>query len=650
MIPDTATRRSSAPISGERRLQLLVDAVTDYAIYMLDADGFVSSWNSGAQRIKGYTAEEVLGRHFSLFFTEEDIAQDFPGNALRTARETGRFESEGWRVRKDGSRFWAVALLESIRDETGELIGFAKITRDITERRAEREALRESERRFRLLVQGVVDYAIFMLDTEGYVSNWNTGAQRLKGYRADEIVGQHFSRFYTEEDRASGLPARVLRTAQREGRFEAEGWRVRKDGTRFWANVVIDPIRDETGQLIGYAKVTRDMTERREAQRKLDESQALLFQAQKMEAVGQLTGGVAHDFNNLLTIILGGAEVALRRISDERVQRILANIRDAAERGASLTQQLLAFSRRQTLQPEIVEAGRLLESTVELLRRSLRGDIKIAMEVEPDLPPIRVDPRQLELALLNIGLNARDAMPDGGTITLGARRSSGELPGSKGGSSGVAIFVADTGSGMSKEVRERAFEPFFTTKEVGKGSGLGLSQAFGFAQQSGGSIAIESDLGQGTTVTFCLPASDEQVAGEAVVPDGPLAFADGRSILVVEDEPGVAAVAEQMLADMGHRVRTAPDAEAALAIIENGEPVDLVFSDVMMAGSMNGFELARTIRRSHPKLPILLTTGYSEVLTSAGVVEFPILKKPYGEAEIARSIDRLLAEPLSEAL
>jgi PAS domain S-box-containing protein len=623
---------------------MLVQAVTDYAIFMLDPEGRITSWNAGAQRIKGYTGDEVLGRHFSLFFTPEDMARDTPGTALRTARESGRFESEGWRVRKDGTRFWAIALIEAIRDPSGSLVGFAKVTRDITERRAEREALRESERRFRLLVQSVVDYAIFMIDRQGFVSNWNGGAQRLKGYRADEIVGRHFSSFYTEEDRADGLPARALWTAEHEGKFEAEGWRVRKDGTRFWANVVIDPIWDEAGELIGFAKVTRDITERREAQRKLEESQALLLQAQKMEAVGQLTGGVAHDFNNLLTIILGGAEVALRRSSDERVQRILGNIRDAAERGASLTQQLLAFSRRQTLQPEVVDVRRLLTGTVELLRRSLRADIEVRLEIAADVPPLRIDPRQLELALLNIGLNARDAMAEAGTITVGAKRVPGSPGGAKEDGSAVEIFVTDTGAGMPKEVRDRAFEPFFTTKEVGKGSGLGLSQAYGFAQQSGGSIAIESEIGRGTTVTFRLPAAEEEAAGEAAAPEGAVVAANGRSILLVEDEPAVAAVAEQMLADMGHRVRTAADARAALAILENGEPVDLVFSDIMMAGGMNGFELARAIRTRHPKLPILLTTGYSDAAASAGAAGFPIVTKPYREIEIARSIERLLTE------
>ena len=252
------------PAMTEARYQLLVDAVVDYAIYMLDPEGRVKSWNAGAQEIKGYTPEEVLGRHFSDFFTDEDRAAGLPEHALETAREKGRFTSEGWRVRKSGERFWAMVALDAVRDPSGELIGFAKITRDMTAKRHADEALRESEQRFRLLVQGVTDYAIYMLDTDGRVTNWNAGAERAKGYRAEEIVGEHFSRFYTEEDRAAGIPALALKTARETGRFEAEGWRVRNTGGRFWASVVIDPIRDETGELIGYAKVTRDLSEKRE--------------------------------------------------------------------------------------------------------------------------------------------------------------------------------------------------------------------------------------------------------------------------------------------------------------------------------------------------------------------------------------------------
>jgi PAS domain S-box-containing protein len=270
--------------ASEERFRVLVQGVTDYAIYMLDPEGKVVSWNRGAQRFKGYAEEEIIGEHFSRFYTDEDRQSGLPARALQTAAREGRFEQEGWRVRKDGTRMWAHVVIDPLFDDDGQLIGFAKVTRDITEQKASREVLRRSEERFRLLVQGVKDYAIYMLDPEGRVANWNTGAQHFKGYTEQEIIGEHFSRFYTDEDRQSGLPARALETAAREGRFEREGWRVRKDGTRFWAHVVIDPIRDEEGVLVGYAKVTRDITEKREAQLALDEARARSVQSQKMEA------------------------------------------------------------------------------------------------------------------------------------------------------------------------------------------------------------------------------------------------------------------------------------------------------------------------------------------------------------------------------
>jgi PAS domain S-box-containing protein len=261
----TSPAGRAQPFSNKHRLQLLIDAVVDYAIFMLDPDGIITSWNTGAERIKGYRGDEVIGRHFSCFFTAEDQAAGLPATILAAARSEGRVESEGWRVRKDGSRFWSNAQLHRVQDEQGRLIGFAKITRDITERRAAHQALVESERRFRLLVEGVIDYALYMLDPSGVVISWNEGAQRMKGYTAPEIVGQHVSRFYTREDRAAGVPARVLETAAREGRFEAEGWRLRKDGSRFWASVVVDAIRGDDGRLEGFAKITRDITEGRAA-------------------------------------------------------------------------------------------------------------------------------------------------------------------------------------------------------------------------------------------------------------------------------------------------------------------------------------------------------------------------------------------------
>src|SRR5947209_7056116 len=284
---------------------------------MLDPSGVITSWNAGAQRFKGYKPAEILGQHFSRFYTDEDRASGLPERALQTAVTAGRFEQEGWRVRKDGTRFWAHVIIDRICDTSGNILGFAKVTRDLSERKAAEEELKRSEERFRLLVQGVTDYAIYMLDPEGRVTNLNMGAERIKGYLAHEVVGEHFSRFYTDEDRASGLPQTALETAAREGRFEREGWRVRKDGTLFWANVVVDAIRDAQGTLIGFAKVTRDMSEKKEAQRALELAQEAFFQSQKMEAVGRLTGGVAHDFNNLLMAVLGSLELLRKRLPDD---------------------------------------------------------------------------------------------------------------------------------------------------------------------------------------------------------------------------------------------------------------------------------------------------------------------------------------------
>ena len=624
------------PAQTEQSFRRLVEAVTDYAIYMLDPEGRILTWNPGIERVKGYSSDDIRGQHFSMFFTPEDRAAGLPAHALATAARVGRFESEGWRLRKDGTRFWALAVVDTIYGERGEVVGFVKITRDMSERRATLEALNESERRFRLLVASVVDYAIFMLDPQGYVTNWNSGAERIKGYRADEIIGQHFSRFYTEEDRRDGLPARALQKALDQGKFESEAWRVRKDGTRFWASVVIDPIRDETGTLIGFAKITRDISERREAQMRLEQTREQLFQAQKMEAIGQLTGGIAHDFNNLLTVILGGADMAERMAGDnERLRRILGNMRHAVKRGETLTKQLLAFSRRQTLKPQALDLHEQIRIIADMLGRSLRGDIEIVTEVAPDVAPIEVDPSELELALLNVGLNARDAMPHGGKLRITARNAE---PREHNETDCVAIALADTGIGIRDEIKHRVIEPFFTTKGVGKGTGLGLSQAYGFATQSGGSMKIDSRIGEGTTVTFYLPIA--QSLPRQAPRSEPAVAIDGKhqgTILVVEDDPGIAELAVGLLEDAGYEARVVTTAQAAIDELEHTK-VDAVFSDIMLQGGMNGAELAHVVRAKFPDVGIVLATGFAEAATSQLAREFPLVSKPYDQTSLVGAV------------
>jgi PAS domain S-box-containing protein len=515
---DITERRAAqqALVESERRFRLLVQGVIDYAIFMLDPSGRVAEWNAGARRIKGYEAQEIIGQHFSRFYTEEDRSAGVPQRALEQARTEGRFEAEGWRVRKDGSRFWASVVIDAIRDEDGTLVGFAKITRDITERREAQQALIDSERRFRLLVQGVIDYAIFMLDLGGRVVNWNAGARRIKGYEAQEIIGQHFSRFYTEEDRATGVPQRALEQARTEGRFEAEGWRVRKDGSRFWASVVIDAIRDEDGILVGFAKVTRDITDRHEAQRAAEEARERMAEMQRLEALAELAGGVAHNYSNLIQIVLSGIRLANAVAGEnDRLRHILADIGAAAEKRAGVTEHLLAFSRDLPTSPEIIDTAKEVAEVVDLLGHSLPASIRIDLDLVDDLWPIRVDAAQFELALLNVALNARDAMPEGGLLAISAENV--VLHEGPTGLAGrvVAIRLRDTGTGISKEVLGRVCEPFFTTKPRGRSTGLGLSQAHGFAEQAGGTLRIISAPGRGTEVTVFLPAATVEAGQES---------------------------------------------------------------------------------------------------------------------------------------
>jgi PAS domain S-box-containing protein len=619
--------------AGENRFQLLVNAVTDYAIYMLDSSGRVATWNAGARRFKGYEADEIIGEHFSLFFTPEDRAKGLPERVLRTAAEEGRYEGEGRRVRKDGTLIWVHAVVDPIRDEDGTLLGYAKVTRDVTEKKAAERALYASEQQFRMLVQGVRDYAIYMLDPQGRVTNWNAGAEKIKGYTADEIVGEHFSRFYTEEDRADGEPARALETALREGRYEREAERVRKDGTRFWASVVLDPIRDETGELIGFAKVTRDITEQRRAQDELEEARTALFQAQKLQALGELTGGIAHDFNNLMTVIRGSAELLQNEnIDPEKKRRCVRAILETSDRATTLTGRLLAFGRRQALRPEPIDVGVRLDALGEVLSRTLGSTIRVELDVAPDVWPIEVDAAELETALLNAAVNARDAMPEGGTITLSAENVPDE--------NAVCISVTDTGEGIPAELMPRVFEPFFTTKPVGKGTGLGLSQIHGFAAQTGGRADIRSNPGEGTTLSLMLPRSNNL---PATTSDSrpPLTRLAKLNVLLVEDSDSVRQFARAVLEELHAVVTEANSGEEASRLLD-GHHFDLIFSDVVMPG-ISGLDFARSVRDQLPNQRILLATGYSKQVAMGEAAGFQIVQKPYGAESLTAAISRTLS-------
>ena len=598
------------------------------------------SWSEQLQKIYGLQPGEFKGtlQEFVGFIHPDDRAQ--VRTAIAAALQTGKnFSHEERIVRPDGGIRYLHSVGEVIRDESGAAVRMLGVCQDVTERKQAERALQDSEQNYRLLLRGARDYAIYMLDVQGRVRSWNDGAQRLKGYQADEIIGRHFRIFLPEEARAGGIANDALVTAAREDQFEAETWLVRKDGSRFYASVVMDAIRNDAGELIGFAKLTRDITTQHEAQLALEQAHEQVTQAQKMEALGQLTGGIAHDFNNLLMIVSGYAQILQSRLSEQKDMHAVEAIRAAANRGERLTRQLLAFSRRQQLMPVVVDLRQRVDAVRDMLAPSLRGNIKFNCDIEDNIWPVEVDLGELELALVNIAVNARDAMPDGGSITLSACNvvlkpgsAAGALEGEF-----VALAIIDTGSGMPPEVLARVFEPFFTTKPVGKGTGLGLSQVHGFANQSGGAVTLSSEPGRGTAVTIYLPRSANAAADAkegAAAADGP---AHG-TVLVVEDSRDVAEVTSALLEQLGYRVVRAENAAEALRHLQQGIGVDLLFSDIVMPGAINGLGLAQICQERFPEIPVLLTSGFSDAAQAADG-HFDILRKPFELSALEHAIE-----------
>ncbi|MBU9421374.1 ATP-binding protein [Burkholderia gladioli] len=495
----------------------------------------------------------------------------------------------------------------------------------------------DTAEQFRFLVQGVTDYAIYTLSPVGIVTSWNMGAERIKGYTREEILGRHFSCFYTAEDRANGAPDQILATAARDGRAEREGWRLRKDGSRFWAHVVVDAIRDEHGELIGFAKVTRDNTERRQAAAELERANAALFQAQKMEAIGRLTGGIAHDFNNLLAILSSSVHVLATQSREHVDMRLIDGMRRAIDRGVTLTQQLLSFARQQPLKPDVHDLGALIRRFEPMLTRVRAGQpSRCELNLRPEPVMALVDAPRFEAALLNLMVNAIDAMPDGGTVTISTALVETEAPltSALGAGRYARVSISDTGIGMSPGTLAQAVEPFFTTKPAGQGTGLGLSQVYGFITQSGGDVVIASSEGGGTTVELFLPAVEPVQAPRTIA-------SDVETVLLVEDEADLLDVAVELFRSIGYEVVAAASADEAAAILAERDDIDVLFTDITMPHGMSGAEQAVLAHERHPGLKIILTSGYplAALREEYGALNtFTFLYKPYRLADLAKAL------------
>jgi PAS domain S-box-containing protein len=658
------------PLKSDERFRLLVDSITDYAIFMIDLDGNVATWNAGAARIKGYEADEIIGQHFSKFYPKDAIDRQHPQHELRVAAAEGRFEEEGQRVRKDGSLFWANVVITALRDASGTLVGYGKVTRDLTHRREYEDSLRQSEERFRLLVEGVTDYAIFMLDANGRVMTWNAGAERIKGYSANEIIGRHFSTFYPKDAAESGWPEHELQIATAEGRYQEEGWRVRKDGSRFWANVTITALRDATGNLRGFAKLTRDLTERKRAEtlkeygtlrdEMLEAERAARIEAQRTARMkDEFLATLSHELRTPLNAILGWTQILLmpkRQADPQDVQSGLRIIERNAKAQVHLIDDLLDLSR--------ILAGQLrLDVQRVTLVDVIRGAIESAQPAA-DAKGVRVesildarrgvvsgDAGRLQQVIWNLLSNAIKFTQKGGRVQVLL-----ELVNSH-----IEISVSDNGIGIPAEFLPQLFGRFSqrdsTANRVHGGLGLGLAISKQLVELHGGTIHAKSDgEGRGATFIIRLPlmlrerdeapdASAQEREGEQpVVPQ----LARAR-ILIVDDEADARELVRRVLESQGANVTTTASADEALAILQTSRP-DLLISDIGMPGS-DGHELIRTIRASEPKgqrIPALALTAFARAddrkrAMLAGYQAH--LAKPFDIAEFVLVVAGLLDRP-----
>jgi PAS domain S-box-containing protein len=591
---------SGKPPVDARLYQLVVEQARDYAMFMLDPAGRIISWNRGAERIKGYAAHEIIGRHFSTFYLRDAVERGWPDHELKLAAAEGRFEDEGWRVRKDGSRFWANVVITALRDENGRLLGFSKLTRDLSERKAQDEALRQSEERFRLLVEGVTDYAVFMLDPEGLVSSWNAGAEKIKGYRREEILHKHISRFYPAADIEAGKPWEELATARRTGRCEAEGWRIRKGGERFWARGVLTALRDADGRLRGFAKVTQDLTERRQLQH--------LEQAARN--VNEFLAMLAHELRNPLAPIRAAADAMARLPPDaarfEELRRIIE--RQAAQL-SRIVEDMVDISRvtrgALSLQRAPLALADVAHAAVETVRPAVEAARhRLAVELPGAPLTVEGDAHRLTQLLTNLLSNAARYTPPGGDIALRLRAERGQ----------AVVTVTDNGRGIEPQIRDRIFDMFVQGRppleRVGGGLGVGLALARRIAELHGGTLEARSEgENRGSEFTLRLPlaAGAPQAAAPAA---SAAARTAARRVLIVDDNADAAVTLELLLQSLGHETRVAHDGAAALEAAARFRP-DIVLLDIGLPG-IDGYEVARRLREANPERPlrIVAVTGW----------------------------------------
>ena len=646
----------------ERRFRLVVEAARDYAIFLSDAEDRVTDWLPGAEAVFGWTAAEVVGQPSSLLFTPEAREAGEDAKEVETARRHGVAPNRGWHLRKDGTRVFIEGSVRALRDDNGQLSGFLKIGQDVTEQRRVEEQLRESEARQRALIEGMPQMVWRAARAGEWV--WSSPQWRAHtGLSVEASQGWGWLEALHPSDRPVARAA--WRAAETDGLFHAD-YRLRHaaSGHYRWFQARGVAVRDARGEVIEWLGTSTDIDdqvsarevltrssaelEARIAERTADLEQALhqlrrealerqeaevrLKQSEKLKAIGQLTGGIAHDFNNMLQGIVSGLSMVRARTEQQRPQdvpRYLDRSEAAAARAAALVQRLLAFSRQQSLAPEPVNLNRIAQGMEEMVRRMVGPAVQVELQLADGHWLVLCDPSQMESALLNLCVNARDAMPEGGWLTISTEElllSEADVLGQEDARPGryAAIAVTDTGTGMPPEIVARVFEPFFTTKPSGQGTGLGLSQIYGFVRQSGGLVQIETAPGNGTTVRLCLPFHG--LDPDSATAPGP---GLGKTVLLVEDEPGVRELTAEQLRDRGYRVLEAESGPAALRLIQAGVHVDLLISDYGLPGGMNGRQVIEAARERHPELPVVLITGYASI---AGLSDLETIRKPFDPA------------------